>query len=476
MKRTKPSISTKQLAANNAVKLKRYNEILNRMSLASYMGQQYGGDRDIYTALGYPTTITFQDYLAKYLRQDIAGTIIKRPIERTWKGDVKVIVSDTPESELERAWMKLYKEHKLKQKFIRADKLSSIGQYGVLLLGLSDVTKQEDWQQPVKKGTKLKLNYITPYSENAATIKLYETDKTKKEYGAPKMYQINNTTDDGKQNSLLVHASRIVHITGEQLGSEYFGIPTLELVYNRLMDLEKTVGGSAEMYWRGARPGYTGKADPDFEVPDDIAETFNEQMEEFEHNMRRMFIAEGIDIKALEQQIADPANTVDVQLQMISAATGIPKRILVGSERGELSSSQDQDTWAELIHTRREEYAEIQIIQPIVDKFMEYGILPKVETYAVEWQSLVNENIKDKAEVGKIRAESLSKYLANPTSTMTLPPEMFYKHVLGFDDEQIEEILQFVDEQQRLEEQYAMEDEAALEEELKNMEDQEDDV
>jgi hypothetical protein len=129
--------------------------------------------------------------------------------------------------------------------------------------------------------------------------------------------------------SITVHYSRVVHIVDDIVESEIEGSPRLEAVFNRLMDLEKLVGGDAEMFWRGARPGYSGVAGKDYQVTDATMTDLKDQVDEFEHNLRRILISEGIDLKALAQQIADPATHVDVQIQMIAAATGIPKRVLV---------------------------------------------------------------------------------------------------------------------------------------------------
>ena len=57
-------------------KIQTLGAIAARMQLAAKMGVQYGGDRKIYEALGYPLTITYQDYEARYYRQDIALIIV----------------------------------------------------------------------------------------------------------------------------------------------------------------------------------------------------------------------------------------------------------------------------------------------------------------------------------------------------------------------------------------------------------------
>ena len=129
---------------------------------------------------------------------------------------------------------------------------------------------------------------------------------------------------------------------------------------------------------------------------------------------------------------------------MISAATGIPKRILTGSERGELSSSQDKDEWMAYVQSRREEYAEPLILRPFIDRCIEYGILPKATTegYTIKWEDLFAISESERVAMGKGRAEALSKYASSPMAEGVMPPEAFLEHILGFDKDTVEIILE----------------------------------
>lgn len=424
----------------NEKTIKAYTEVLNRLALASALGVQYGGDRNLYTALGYPTSISYTDYYSRFKRQDIAKAIINRPIASTWSGVVAVADPDDKTDELKEAYEALDKQLKLKGKFIRADKLSSIGRYGCLLLGLSDVKSIDDMAAPIQRSKGLKLLYVTPLDEENAKIKTWDEDTASPRYGLPATYQITITTAETKSKVFVVNYERVIHITGEKVIDEIYGTPVLEPVWNRLMDLEKLVGGSAEMFWRGARPGYAGKVKDDFVAPDDFKDIVEDQMKEYEHGLRRILINEGLDLNSLAQQIADPDKHVDIQIQMISAVTGIPKRILTGSERGELASSQDKEAWDSIITQRREEYAEMQIMKPFVDKMMMLGVLPQKDAYVVEWTSLYETTDKDKVEVGRVRAEALRAYSQSPEAQMVIPPEAFYKYFLGLSDTQIDDV------------------------------------
>jgi len=467
MKRTKPKV--KALENYSKVELMTFATTLtNRASLAARLGAQYGGDRNVYQALGYPTTIEYGDYEARYSRQDIARAVIDRPIQYTWKGPLVISeAGDDEETALEKEWVKLAKKLKLKSKFIRVDKLSAIGQYGVLLLGFNDTKRREDWATPAK-GSKRQLNYIKPLGEGHAQISSYVSNPADPRFGLVETYDITITNPGGQStDTFTCHWSRVLHITGELLESEVEGAPVMEAVWNRLMDLEKIVGGSAEMFWRGARPGYQAITDPEYNIGATLEADLQDQIDEYENNLRRMIVNQGVEFKALQSQVSSPSEHVDVQIQMISAETGIPKRILTGSERGELASSQDESSWFGVIQTRREEHAEENIIRPFVDLCIEYGILPKptTEEYQVQWLDLFAPSDKDKAEVGKIRADALKAYAAEPMAQMIMPPEAFFELFLGLSEDQREKVMEMFDAAVLEEEKRIQEEEKMMKEE-----------
>jgi hypothetical protein len=443
MKRTTES---KSITANAEIQ-DLASALVARMSLASSLGQQtYGGDRDIYQALGYPTTIKYNDYVARYFRQDIAKAIIDRPVKSTWQGKLELVEDENEDTPFELAWTDLNDRFGMQQMFSRVDRLAGIGRYGVLLLGLDDVKINEDFQKPVASG-KRKLIYMMPFGEGSAMINTYENDPTNPRYGKPLTYNVTvQQLEGGVSMTIMVHYTRILHIIENPLESEVESTPILEIVFNRLIDLEKLIGGDAEMYWRGARPGYAGIVDKDFQLTPQTKTDLKDQIDEYEHNLRRILVNEGVDLKALAQQIADPKNHVEVQLMMISAVTGIPKRILVGSERGELSSAQDSGEWKTFIQIRRTDHAEPHIIRVCVKRFQELGILPQTSTgkYSITWEDLFALSEGDRVKIGLDRSTAIKNYTASPLSASIMPEEAFAEFCLGLNSDQINRLNQLI--------------------------------
>lgn len=450
MKRTKSSLSTFQQVIT---------DILSRSGLARRLGYSYGDKRKIYKALGYPEEkdLTFEYFFNKYDRQDIARAVIDRPCDATWKGDVAITEPDknANDSDLNKKWKELDELHSIKKRLNKVDKLCELGRYSLLLLGLDDVKDEKQFKLPVSGARK--LLYLKQVAESEADVHTWETKPNNPRYGLPVLYKIriataqavgSNIAQTQEYKDIFVHYTRVIHYVTGNLTSEVIGVSKLKPIINRLVDLEKILGGDAEMFWRGARPGYTATAKEDYELSDTAESDLMGQLDNFEHDLRRFLVLKGMDVQALETQISDPLNHIDAQLQAISAQTGIPKRVLIGSERGELASTQDADQWKELVKTRQEEHAEPTILRQLIDTLMKYKILPMVENYNVMWDDVFAPSEKDKADVGKIRAEALKIYTDSALASEVLVPALALKHLLGLNEEQVQEALQEMEKQQ----------------------------
>jgi uncharacterized protein len=443
------------------------NALMSRSSLASGQGMSYGGDRDLYTALGYTADPTYAEYVQIANRDGFGKRVNEAPCDAVWSKPPAVTDSqDKTDSDFEIAWKKLVKEFKLWSRFNRLDKLLGFGPYAVLLIGFDDVKNKQGYQHPVSKGAK--PIYMQCYPAENAQIQQLVVDISDPRYGQPLLYNIKildpnalnqmggvsvaklipAATTASAGESVLVHYSRILHVLEGNLDNEVYGEPRLKVPYNRLQDIEKVVGGAAEMFWRGARPGYTANIKEDYNFDpagnDPAVADMKKQLDEYEHNLRRILTLQGVEMKGLDMQLAvDPVRYLDMQLQDLSAGTGIPKRLLTGSERGELASTQDRDSWFDLIDRRREWYASPIIVQPFVDKMIELGVLPApIEgDYEVMWPDLKSQSEKDRAEVGRVRAEALRAYVQSIGSDAVMPPEAFLQNCMGFDEPTAQDVI-----------------------------------
>ncbi len=410
-----------------------------RANILSRLGKSYGGDRDVYEALGYPTVIGFNDYAARYERQDIAARIIEARPDPTRRKPPEIVENEKEETAFEKAWNDLVKNESVYHYLNRVDILSGIGQYGVLLIGLND--KEKELSKEAKSATK--ITYLRPFSEVNAIVNRYETNPKNERYGLPKTYDLNFA--NAERNKALpskAHHSRIIHVAENLREDSVYGTPRLKNVFNRLMNLELISGGSAEMFWRGALPGIMFGLDPDANAASINTTDITTEIEEYMHGLKRYLKLQGIKAEQLTVQVADPSKHVLIQIQLIAAAKGYPMRILLGSERGELASSQDERAWNDKIDERRKNYAEPTILRPFIDKLIGFGVLPEPkEEYTVVWPDLQLPSEKEVADVAKTKAEALRAYLASPEASLLLPFEIFLSKFLNLNKEEVDEII-----------------------------------
>ena len=119
------------------------------------------------------------------------------------------------------------------------------------------VTKWEDELLPgsLTKLEELALVKLIPVWQEQLTVAEYQTDLNKEDYGEPVYYQFNESAvgKSKKGRSIKIHKSRIILLNeGGDDNQPETGVPLLEPGYNKLLDLEKTSGGSAEGFLKNA--------------------------------------------------------------------------------------------------------------------------------------------------------------------------------------------------------------------------------
>lgn len=424
----------------------------SRSLLARQLGQTaYGGDRDYYETLGYPDDIEFNDYLARYMRQDVASRLVDLPPQDTWKKPPLVSEEDVTDTPFVQAWDTLADRLRVWSVLSRADKLSGIGRYGVLLFGVHD---SDDLSEPVARGSlhgERDILYLRPFTgdEGAkAEIKTWDDDTTSERYMLPATYSVKLRDDRASRE---VHWTRILHLAENKLDSEVYGIPRLQRVFNLLDDLMKLVGGSAEATWLNMRPGTLLTNREGYQLPqdDDSKTEREEEVRRYAHDQLNFLMLEGVDVRQIgPSEIADVSGPFGVALSLIAATSGIPQRVLVGSAQGELAAAQeDMKQWAGQITYRQLNYAEPEILRPFIDRLIWYGALPPpsdgydigiIGTDGMRyWPSLLEMSEKDEAEITRERAMA-AKMLTNPLTGEMPITEEEQRELLGYPAEEPE--------------------------------------
>lgn len=377
--------------------------LLNRVNFATQAGMTFDGHRDTFKALGYKKLLLPSDYRQRYLRNGVAASIVEAMPKATWRGGAELIEDDEKEelTEFEKEWAAFNQRLNVWRTFMQADTLCGIGRFAIILIGAPG-----DVGTPLpSRLTQDKIMYLAPFYEGDALVSKFEIDTTNPRFGMPLEYMLRRQM---QPNTIIqpptvgvgrpVHYSRVIHIADNMLDDRVYGIPRLERVWNLLDDLEKITGGGSEAFWKRADAGMHFKLDPMLKTtPENIAK-MKEEVEDYTNKLKRNLTTRGVDIDTLNSSVADFKAPSDALLGLISASTRIPQRILTGSERGELASTQDRANWEERVMDRRHEFAGPMVVRVFVDRMIALGVLPKPKKYEVAWPEVPNMTLSERAE------------------------------------------------------------------------------
>ena len=392
-------------------------DILGRVRMAFAEGIQAFGKRDLYETFGWSKVIGHRNFIAKYHRQDICQRIIKAPVQALWSDPPKVS-GDTP---FQKAWDDFVAQNQVWADLQRVDILCGLGRYAILLIGIND---GQDLIQPVNVREGNKVIYLQPYAEGSVDIKEYDQNPQSPRFGLPKVYRItpgafqmgtdNQSVSDGIETAFEVHFSRVLHLAEGALESKVFGHSRLEAVFNVLDDILKVTGGSAEMFWLSANRGLHIDVDKDVDLKKDDAENLADEVQDYTNELSRVIRTRGVKVNSLGSEVADPRGVFDVQLSLLASNTGIPKRVLMGSEAGQLASQQDRANWAIQVEMRISSHGQPTVLIPLIRILIDAGVLPAPQQMVVEWPDAFKMNPLERAQTSAQMARSaanLSKTL-----------------------------------------------------------------
>ncbi len=400
--------------------------LLQRYQLARQAGITFSGERDLYHLFGYERVLTTADYCDRYARGGLAKRIIECLAKATWRGGVELVEDEDPKTStpFEKACDDLNTRLHTHAYLERADVLSQLSYYSVLLIGASDENLEAEL--PKGNGTPDKINYLQPYAAGSgprgafnrrdgvgitaafgdATIQEYEVDPKSNRFGWPSYYQLRRTDIPSAFFTSRVHWSRVIHLAEGCLDNDVFGVPALECVWNLLDDLDKVTGGGSESYFQKAKAGLHLDIDKTMGLgppgsggitPTELAKQ-RDNLEEYKHNITTFLTTRGTTVKELGGSPADFASQADTIITQIAGTKGIPKRVLTGSEMGELASSQDRENFRDIVNGRQNGYVTPYVMRRFYDRLIEYNYLPKPKQYEVRWAHIQTLTEQEKAD------------------------------------------------------------------------------
>ncbi len=393
---------------------------------------------NIYIDYGYPATLSFFNFWNMYRRFGIARRAVELYPDQTWLDDPIVDGGEQFNREFERLNMRLGVWRRLKGQ----DTRQRVGRYAGMFMRVRDNLSPEKPIEGTLPGVGALVDMI-PLYESQLDVSTTEDDPTADSFGMPTMYQFNggNVGNRNEKNgaSFRIHPSRIVIASEDSDNSGIYGIPTLESVYNSLMDLRKVLGGGGEGFYKNAaqnivfnlQDGASAKSNKD------LLNKFNEQYDEFSQNRsRRAMWTPGMDAKTLDSSLISPKDFADASLMDIAAGVSTPTTLLVGNQTGRLAGDQDTRGFLSQVQARRLDFG-TDMVRAQLDWFIRWGILPAAE-YDVEWPDALAPSKEEKlANAGRMADVNQKQFLSGGDVPFTGEE---IREEAGFDPEEMEDL------------------------------------
>lgn len=296
-----------------------------------------------------------------------------------------------------------------------------------------------------------KLIFLRAFGELSAPVTSWELNRTSPRFNQPVYYQITfNSPWDSGQNlgqpmtTQNVHWTRVVHIPGRDIqgGTELTSTSELEPIVNSCLNLDKIIGASGEGYWKSCFTALSIETHPTLGTSVKVDKAnIRSQLENFDNSLTRTLFLMGVQAKTIAPSVTDPTPHIASNVEAICIQKGIPKRKFMGSERGELASSQDEGDWNDQIRIYHRTYATPRVVVPLYDRFIMVGVLPEPESYGVEWEDLSSLTAMEKAQVAVQMTTALGQAVATGVVPTFFSEEDYLVVVCGYDRTLAQEVL-----------------------------------
>ena len=368
-----------------------------------FSGKRVMNYRNMWQQFRLPHTPEYQDFNDLYYREGLAKRLIDAPVLQTWN-ELPFVGEDEeqPNSRFCQKLRKVSVELNMWEILRNAEILSRIGEFGVIL-AIADGKVDE----PLERN---KIYALKPYSQANVQIRDEHSVQNPNDprFGLPEFYTLQIAKGTGR-TSIKVHWTRIVHLTEASIDSPIYGIPVLAASLNHFIALQKLQQGHAEVFFRNAQGAMVIKSSDRAHFQNAATKkAIKDQLNNMNEYVDNKIVMNGIDVQQLSLQTPSPHLMVDKLIESIAGTYGIPKRILVGSERGQLASTQDAANWSDIINSRRVGVSRTNT-RKLIDMLIVSGNLPvpKKAQYVVKFPTVGVVSAKERAETALVTANAI---------------------------------------------------------------------
>lgn len=392
-----------------------------RREMTNLLGVSHDGKRDLNDIYGYPDTVSI-DFQALYqmAKRDGIGNRLTYGTARTcWREGFKVV--DDDENEQLKDEIKKLNKAGLINKIERADILNRIGSFSVLFVGVPD---GRDPNEPLGSvsGDGFKSIYFKAFAYDGIEISGTVQDPKDPRFGLPEFYTVQkqsrgDANKDVSVSSMVVHWTRIIHMSEGALDSDIEGMGFLEPIYNRLLDINKTTGGASEAYFRNAKGKIAYEVNPEYAgiADEDARNAMDEGAKKYTNEFQDHTFAAGATVKALVTPHYTPKDTVMTALWAVSGYSGYPIRILTGEGSGQLAGSEDQLALNAIISDRQNIVCSSWVIR-LFEMLSMAGMMEWNDDWTVDFPKQSTTTDQQQGDLDNKKADTLAKISAAKSS------------------------------------------------------------
>lgn len=381
----------------------------------------------LWEEFGYPRQITFEHFYKAYDRNAVAFGAVHKLLEGSWYDNPFIVDGDESraskeQTEWEKTVNKMMRKHWAKIK--DADRRNLVGHYSAIILQFRD---SRTWDQAVNTAALSSqkdagLVRMIPVWESQISPVDYDNDQASENYGMPTMYSFTERPLDnqihGPTRAVQIHPERVIILCeGSEDETILSGIPLLKAGYNKLLDLEKISGGSAEGFLKNASRQLAINISADANLQTianeaikagfkDLGDALNQKMQKLNRGVDDALITQAGEASVLSVAAADPEPSWTVAANEFAASIMCPFTILYGQQTGRLASDEDKEDWGKRLNGRREGFIS-KIVSEVVMRLVQFNVIPqptKGEIY-VQWTDLLAPSYSDKIANAKDLAQ-----------------------------------------------------------------------
>lgn len=382
-----------------------------------FPGYHPNAKHDHYIDYGYPTKVTFDLLKHMYLRNAVAKGAVNKTVDKVWQDTPRFAEDEVPHAEtpLERDIRRHLSSTRSWQMLKASNARALVGGWSATVLLFEDGKPLDTPVSPMFGADVTMLAGMLPLWANQLSVLEVNTDEMSPDYGKPLMYSMTESgaahytqhqpSGSHRHRRVHIHPDRVLIWSSDGLP---YGTSMLEAAYNDLLDIEKINGAGGEGFWKNTKGSAVLELGEDMEIADlmknldvttheQMVEKMNQQLQNFQRGLDQALVLQNMELKNQTVELPIPEWFRRGSIENVSAATGIPVKILIGMQTGERSSTEDAREWAQTCMSRRNDLTHPTLLA-LINRLERFGVVPEKDwhvhqtdlTEATQAQKVVN--------------------------------------------------------------------------------------